>query len=105
MLANQLNKLKATAKGFPISPFGDTLFLIYTKVGSFSAADRAKAISEKIKNLYDDYEFKPDSLFVNKGATNSEIVYRDLVVMGVTANKCTFGLPSRKINSPLSIEI
>lgn len=84
MLTNQLNKLKATAKGFPVLPFGDTLFVIYTKVGSFSAADRANAISDKIKNLYHDYEFKPDSLAVNKAATNSEIVYRDLVVMGIS---------------------
>lgn len=82
--AEQLNKLKSTAKGFPVIPFGDTLFLIYTKVGSFSAADRAKAVTEKIETLYHDYEFKPDSLTVNKSATNSELVYRDLVVMGIS---------------------
>ncbi|MBL7874442.1 MAG: mechanosensitive ion channel family protein [Cyclobacteriaceae bacterium] len=82
--ADQLTKLKATAKGFPVLPFGDTLFLIYTKVGSFSAAERAKAISDKIKNLYSDYEFKPDSLAVNRAATNSEIVYQDLVVMSIS---------------------
>lgn len=82
--ADQLTKLKATAKGFPVLPFGDTLFLIYTKVGSFSAAERAKAISDKIKNLYSDYEFKPDSLVVNRAATNSEIVFQDLVVMGIS---------------------
>jgi small-conductance mechanosensitive channel len=83
MFAEQLAKLKATSKGFPVLPFGDTLFLIYTKVGSFSAADRATAITDKIKNLYNDYEFKPDSLAVNKSASNSEIVYHDLVVMSV----------------------
>lgn len=82
--ADQLTKLKATAKGFPVLPFGDTLFLIYTKVGSFSAGERAKAISDKIKNLYSDYEFKPDSLAVNRAATNSEIVFQDLVVMGIS---------------------
>lgn len=82
--ADQLTKLKATAKGFPVLLFGDTLFLIYTKVGSFSAAERAKAISDKIKNLYSDYEFKPDSLAVNRAATNSEIVFQDLVVMGIS---------------------
>lgn len=81
--AEQLTKLKATSKGFPVIPFGDTLFLIYTKVGSFSAADRANAITDKINNLYHDYKFKPDSLAVNKSASNSEIVYHDLVVMSV----------------------
>lgn len=53
-------------------------------MGSFSAADRAKAVTEKIETLYHDYEFKPDSLTVNKSATNSELVYRDLVVMGIS---------------------
>lgn len=78
-----LSKLKLSAVGYPVAPFSDTLFLVYTKVGSFSASERAKAITEKIKRLYDDYEFKPDSLSINKTETNSEIVYRDLVVMSV----------------------
>jgi small-conductance mechanosensitive channel len=97
----QLNKLKSTAKGFPVVPFGDTLFLIYTKVGSFSAADRAKAVTEKIETLYHDYEFKPDSLTVNKSATNSEIVYRDLVVMGVTEMDAMW---FNKPQDPLALE-
>jgi len=76
-------KLKSSAVGFPVKPFTDTLFFIYTKVGSFSASDRAKAITEKIQRLYDDYEFKPDSLTLNKTETNVEIVYHDLVVMSI----------------------
>src|SRR5260370_891518 len=76
-------KLKSSAIGFPVKPFRDTLFFIYTKVGSFSASDRANAITEKIQRLYDDYEFKPDSLTLNKTETNVEIVYHDLVVMSI----------------------
>ena len=36
-------------KGYPVSPFKDTLFYVYNKVGSFSAENRANAITEKIR--------------------------------------------------------
>lgn len=36
-------------KGYPVAPFKDTLFYVYNKVGSFSAENRANAITEKIK--------------------------------------------------------
>ncbi|HPM32734.1 MAG TPA: mechanosensitive ion channel family protein [Chryseolinea sp.] len=79
----QLSKLKLSAVGFPVAPFGDTLFIVYTKVGSFSASDRAIAIGEKIRKLYGDLEFEPDSLAIIKTETNVEIVYQSLVIMSV----------------------
>ena len=84
-LLGQVNDSLASKKttGFSVVPFSDTLFFVYTKVGSFSASDRAKAITGKIQQLYDDFEFKPDSLAINKTETTAEIVYNDLVVMSV----------------------
>ena len=79
----KLEKLKASAKGFPVAPFGDTLFLVYTRVGSFSAKDRAASVTAKIKKLYDDYEFNPDSLTVTEADASAEIIYRDFMVMSV----------------------
>lgn len=79
----QLEKLKRSAIGSPVAPFGDTLFLVYTRVGSFSAKDRAAAISAKIEKLYGDYEFQPDSLRVNLTESSPEIIYHDLMVMSV----------------------
>ena len=40
-------------KGYPVSPFKDTLFYVYNNVGSFSASERANYISSKIKRLYE----------------------------------------------------
>ncbi len=94
-------KLKLSAVGFPVKPFTDTLFFIYTKVGSFSASDRAKAITEKIQRLYDDYEFQPDSLTINKTETNVEIVYHDLVVMSINEADA---LPFTKSRQELAVE-
>jgi hypothetical protein len=50
-------------------------------------------------------KFKPDSLAVNKAASNSEIVYRDLVVMGVSEMDALWFAISPKISSLLSIVI
>ncbi len=79
----QLEKLKSSANGFPVAPFGDTLFLVYTRVGSFNAKDRADAISSKINKLYDDYSFSPDSLTVHEADESAEIIYKDFMVMSV----------------------
>lgn len=78
-----LAKLKASAQGFPVAPFGDTLFTVYTRVGSFTPADRAKAISEKIEKLYDDVSFSPDSLIVNQSEAAPQLVYKDMIVMSI----------------------
>jgi hypothetical protein len=79
----QLQKLKDSAKGFPVTPFEDTLFMIYTRIGSFTAKDRAAAISRKIEALYDDIAFNPDSLKINSTELSAEVFYNDLMIMSV----------------------
>lgn len=79
----ELQALKSGAVGYPVKPFADTLFVIYTHVGSFSAADRAARISSRIEKLYDDYEFQGDSLIVIHGEAAAEIVYKDDIIMSV----------------------
>ena len=49
-------------KGFPVTPFKDTLFFVYNKIGSFNAENRANAITSRIVLLYKDPFFKKDSL-------------------------------------------
>lgn len=79
-----LKKLKASAKGFPVAPFEDTLFTIYTPIGSFTASDRANSITEKIEQLYENAVFIPDSLSIILSETGRQLVYKDMVVMSVT---------------------
>jgi small-conductance mechanosensitive channel len=80
---SQLQALKAKAQGFPVAPFGDTLFTVYTRIGSFTAMERAAAIDSKIQGLYKNHEFQPDSLTVNMSETSADITYRELTVMSV----------------------
>jgi small-conductance mechanosensitive channel len=72
-------------KGYPVIPFRDTLFLVYNKIGSFSAENRANAISSRVVLLYKDPFFSKDSLLLSKSDFGVDIVYKnDFVVMSVT---------------------
>ncbi|WP_243636327.1 mechanosensitive ion channel family protein [Flavobacterium aquariorum] len=72
-------------KGFPVTPFRDTLFFVYNKIGSFNAENRANAIASRIVLLYKDPFFKKDSLRLIKSDFGVDIVYNsDFVVMSVT---------------------
>ena len=82
----QIAKLKQHVKGYPVVLHSDTLFYIYTRIGSFSAAERANAISERIKRLYDDAFFKADSISVVQNETTYDIVYnKDRIIMSVAS--------------------
>ncbi|WP_432221963.1 mechanosensitive ion channel family protein [Flavobacterium sp. TMP13] len=68
-------------RGFPVAPFRDTLFYINHRVGSFSAENRAKLISEKIRLLYDDDYFVADSIKIANSEFGEDIVYKSNTVL------------------------
>ena len=71
-------------EGYPVNPFKDTLFYVYNKVGSFSAENRANAITEKIRKLYEDSFFEEDSILVVPSDISQDIIYKnDLIIMSV----------------------
>ncbi|MTH14300.1 mechanosensitive ion channel family protein [Flavobacterium sp. LC2016-01] len=93
-------------KGYPVVPFKDTLFYVYNKVGSFSAENRAKAITEKIKSLYENDLFEADSLKTITSDISVDIVYKgDLILMSVlnadaaSENKSAEEIAIRNLNA------
>jgi len=71
-------------KRYPVIPFKDTLFYVYNKMGSFSAENRANAITEKIRKLYEDSFFEKDSISVVPSDISQDIIYKnDFVIMSV----------------------
>ena len=81
-----VDSLRKNAKSFPVTGlFNDTLFFIYSKLGSFSAHDRAEAISERIKNLGGKYGFGIDSLQLIRTESTIDIVYRESIIVSITA--------------------
>ncbi|KAF2334970.1 mechanosensitive ion channel family protein [Flavobacterium daemonense] len=86
-------------KGYAVAPFKDTLFYVYNKVGSFSAENRAKAITEKIKSLYENEVFDADSLKIVPSDISYDIVYKnDLILMAVlNADAVSENKPAKEI--------
>jgi small-conductance mechanosensitive channel len=83
----QIDSMRLTAKGYPVTGFfNDTLFKVYSKLGSFSAKDRADAISIRIEDLSDNYSFKPDSLKVAESETTVDLVYGESIIMSISEN-------------------
>ncbi|HVI49308.1 MAG TPA: mechanosensitive ion channel family protein [Chitinophaga sp.] len=80
----QINQLKATQAGIPVTPFGDTLFFIYNKVGPFQPSERAQNISRKLQQLEGDVLFSTDSIRVVPNEDYADVVYHDLILLTVT---------------------
>ena len=81
----KLAQLKQHAIGYPVKLNNDTLFYIYTRLGSFGADERTSAIEERIRRLYDDAFFNADSLTVVQNESTCDIIYNnDIIIMSVT---------------------
>lgn len=81
----QIESLKKTTRGFPVAGFEeDTLFLVYNRLGSFSAQERANAISSRIKRLTETLEFFSDSLKVNENEATVDVIYGNQTIASVT---------------------
>ncbi|MCL2435498.1 MAG: mechanosensitive ion channel family protein [Lentimicrobiaceae bacterium] len=77
--------LKKIYKPEPVAPFRDTLFFIHTGIGSFTPYDRAKSVTERIRNLNKEFgNFKPDSMTVFVETDMACIAYQDLIILTIS---------------------
>jgi small-conductance mechanosensitive channel len=81
----EVEALRATNKGVPvIGFFKDTLFTVYSRLGSFSPKERAKAVSERIQSLAGLRDFSIDSLVVESEYNILNLVYSDQIVTSIS---------------------
>lgn len=81
----RIDSLKNTTKGFPVFGFfNDTLFVLYSKLGSFSPKERADIISSRISNLSSNFNFDKNSLKIEEVETTLDIVLGEKIIMSVT---------------------
>ncbi len=78
------NYLRKNAIGYPVTLFSDTLFKLYTRIGASTPKDRARNISARIKRLYDDDFFRPDSLVILNSENTQDIAYGDMIVLSIS---------------------
>ncbi len=81
---NEIDSLKNTAKGYPIVPYKDTIFYIFTKIGNITATERSEIINERLKTLYQNYILKFDSLHIIDFGQSVDIAYKDKTIMSIT---------------------
>lgn len=83
----RIDSLKKTTKGYPVKGFfKDTLFLLYSKLGSFSPKERTEAINKKLNRLTDNFNFNEKSLTIEDSETTIDIVFGEVIIMSVTEN-------------------
>ncbi len=84
-LMQKIDTLKLHATGYAIAPFGDTLFYVFAKMVSYSPEERAQSINKRIRQVYQDAFFNPDSLSLSETELGTEISYKNhLIIMMVT---------------------
>lgn len=92
----QIELLRKTTKGYPVVGFfSDTLFLIHNKLGSFSASERADAVSRRIKKLSEFLDFNGDSILITQSDATFDLVYEDLTIMSISENDALWTDSSR----------
>lgn len=84
-IKEQVDSLRANTKGIPVILFGqDTLFYIYSKLGPFGPAERAKSINAKLENLLDQGTYDPEKLLVYEAEESHDIMHEDIIILSIT---------------------
>lgn len=71
-------------QGYPVlGVMNDTIFFVYIKMGTSTPSERAKQITDKIRRLYEDPNFRVDSLTIVESEYAVDLVYQDIIVTSV----------------------
>lgn len=93
---HQVDSLRRFVKGFPVVPFRDTLFSLFTRQGSFTAKERAEIISTRIAKLADHFGFKADSLKLTASEQTTDIVFKDQLLISISDQDALWQNTGRK---------
>lgn len=82
-MQRQVDSLRNSAKGVPVIVFNDTLFFIYSKLGPFSASERANTIASKLSNLVENEQFDAKKLSVIESVESHDVAHEDILLFSV----------------------
>lgn len=74
---------------YPVTLGGKQLFMVRERVFSFSPADRARTVSEKLEKLLKDTLFRAESIATADTESTTDIVAGDMIIMSVTDRDAT----------------
>jgi len=85
-----VSSLRENVIGYPVMLANDTLIIIYSKYGSFTAQERASVISKRILDVARVVGFNTDAFSVFRNETSHDIMYSDKILMSITDNDAFF---------------
>jgi len=77
-------------EGHPVTLKNDTLFHIYAPLGPFTAEERARAMTSRLKEITQELDFEEDSIIYSPVEEDFHILYKDRIMM-VIGRKDTVG--------------
>ena len=80
----KIDSLRSVLSGFPVILSQDTLFYVYTKLGSYSPKERAKVISGRLDRLAEEYYFNEDSLVIIPSELTTDISYGEGTIISIS---------------------
>ena len=78
-----VDSLRSLNQGVPVVPFRDTLFTLYTQIGSYTAQERAAAIENRIRSMADNYKVNVDSIYLQQNEDSWIVIWQDQMIAGV----------------------
>jgi small-conductance mechanosensitive channel len=88
--STEISRLRNNLTGYPVLLGHDTLFLIYTKFGPFTAQERAGAISKRLSDIARIVGFNPDTLLIFTNEASSDIMYSEKTILSITDKDALF---------------
>ena len=80
----KIDSLRSVLNGFPVILSQDTLFYVYTKLGSYSPKERARVISSRLDRLAEEYYYNEDSLVIIPSELTIDISYGEGTLISVS---------------------
>ena len=91
----QIDSLRKFIKGAPVVFNRDTIFYIYAKLGSFTAADRAQAVSSRLTKIAEGTAFHADSLKSSNAERSTDVFYKNELLLSVNEEDAIWAKKNR----------
>ncbi|RZJ75781.1 MAG: mechanosensitive ion channel [Flavobacterium sp.] len=93
----RIDALRHTSKAYPVKGFfNDTLFMIYSKQGSFTASERAKFVTDRVTKLGSRYDFVPDSLKIVDTENTVDLMAGAEIIASISQNDALWANTTQK---------
>jgi small-conductance mechanosensitive channel len=80
----KIDSLRSVVSGFPVILSQDTLFYVYTKLGSYSPRERARVVSGRIEKLAEEYFYSEDSLLITSSELTTDVGYGEETIISIS---------------------